>query len=314
MATKRRGRTAVTERPAAKPGTRTAHPGDGSPREREGAVAVASPGVETALEHAAPSVPAEPAEGVYVYCVIESPEPRTFGKIGIGGRGDEVYTVHYRDLAAVVSRTPLTIYDPTRENALAHEHVNEVQIAAGLTPVPMSFGTMFKTENDCVEFLKDTYDALRDVLQKMKDKLEFGLKVYWEREPVLEEIEGENEEIRRLKAEIVGNQQTSTYFARMQLGRLVEQALSDKSEAYVREIYDHLRDAAIASRPTKVIGEKMIMNAAFLVERARAEAFDRKVQEIDRRYEGKLSFRYTGPWAPYNFVTIRLQLERGAGV
>jgi Gas vesicle synthesis protein GvpL/GvpF len=253
--------------------------------------------------------------GVYVYCIIECAEPRGFGKIGIGGRGDEVYTVHYRDLAAVVSRANLQVYDPTRENALTHEHVNEVvMIDNGFTPVPMSFGTLFKTEEDTIEFLKDTYDALRDVLQKMKDKLEFGLKVNWDRDNVLAEIEKENEELRRLKAEIESNQQTSTYFARMQLGRLVEQALADKSDAYVREIYDHLRDAAIASRHNKVIGDKMIMNAAFLVPREKASFFDEKVREINARYEGKLTFKETGPWPPYNFVTIRLQLERSAGV
>src|SRR2546428_12537417 len=184
----------------------------------------------------------------------------------------------------------------------------------GFTPVPMSFGTLFKTEEDTIEFLKDTYDALRDVLQKMKDKLEFGLKVNWDRDSVLAEVEQENEELRRLKAEIENNQQSSTYFARMQLGRLVEQALAQKSDTYVREIYDELRDAAIASRSNKVIGDRMIMNAAFLVERERAALFDKKVQEIAKRYEGKLSFKYTGPWPPYNFVTIRLQLERGAGV
>jgi len=37
------------------------------------------------------------------------------------------------------------------------------------------------------------------------------------------------------------------------------------------------------------------------------------VQEIGKRFEGKLSFKYTGPWPPYNFVTIRLKLERAAG-
>src|SRR6059036_2218564 len=253
--------------------------------------------------------------GVYVYCIIECGDPRTFGKIGIGGRGDDVFTVHYRDLAAVVSRAALQVYDPTRENALTHEHVNEVvMIDNGFTPVPMSFGTLFKTEEDTIEFLKDTYDALRDVLQKMKDKLEFGLKVNWDRDSVLAELEEENEELRRLKAEIESNQQSSTYFARMQLGRLVEQALADKSDSYVREIYDDLREAAIASRSNKVIGDKMIMNAAFLVGRAKADLFDEKVREIGRRYEGKLTFRYTGPWPPYNFVTIRLQLERSAGV
>ncbi|OGN80634.1 MAG: hypothetical protein A3H36_05920 [Chloroflexi bacterium RIFCSPLOWO2_02_FULL_71_16] len=259
---------------------------------------------------------AEPltGEGVYVYSIVESAEPRTFGRVGIGGRGDEVFTVHHRDLAAVVSKTPLVVYDPTRENALAHEHVNEVLIEAGFTPVPMSFGTLFKTEGDTSEFLKDTYDALRDVLDKMKGKLEYGLKVNWERDAVLKEIEEENEEISRLKAELTTDQARSTYFARMQLGRLVEQALVERSDSYVREIYAELQDAAIASRSNKVIGDKMIMNAAFLVAREKAEAFDRQVQEIGKRYEGKLTFKYTGPWPPYNFVTIRLSLERSAGV
>ena len=254
-------------------------------------------------------------DGIYVYCIIESADPRSFGKIGIGGRGDDVYTVHHQDLAAVVSRSPLMVYDPTRENALTHEHVNEVvMIDNNFTPVPMSFGTLFKTEDDIVEFLKDTYDALRDVLKKMRDKLEFGLKVNWDRESVLVDVESEYEEIRRLKAQIEGDQATSTYFARMQLGRLVEQALAQKSESFVREIYDELRDAAIASRANKVIGDRMIMNGAFLVEREKSDMFDKKVQEIGRRYEGKLKFNYTGPWPPYNFVTIRLQLERSAGV
>jgi hypothetical protein len=252
--------------------------------------------------------------GIYVYCIIESRDERGFGRMGIGGRGDEVYTVQYKGLAAVVSQTPLMVYDPTRENALAHEHVNEVVIEQGFTPVPMSFGTIFKTEKDILEFLEDTCDALCDVLAKMKDKLEFGLKVNWNREEVLAEVERDNEDIRRLKEEIVNNQHSSTYFARMQLGRLVERALADKSEAYVRDIYDHLRDTAIASRSNKPIGDKMIMNAAFLVEREKADVFDERVQEIAQRFEGKLSFRYTGPWPPYNFVTIRLQLERSAVV
>lgn len=270
-------------------------------------------GTETTIEgNAETSTTVE--TGVYVYCIIESDQPRTFGRLGIGGHGDEVYTLPYREIAAVVSRTPLIVYDPTRENALAHERVNEVMIEKGFTPVPMSFGTLFKTEQDTIEFLKLTYDALRDVLRKMSDKLEFGLSVNWKREEVLADLQNDNEELRRLKEEITNNRLTSTYFARMQLGRLVEKALTEVSEAYVRDVYDHLAGAAIASRANKPIGDKMIMNAAFLVERDKAHAFDEKVQEIGQRYEGKLSFRFTGPWPPYNFVTIRLQLERMAGV
>ena len=54
----------------------------------------------------------------------------------------------------------------------------------------------------------------------------------------------------------------------------------------------------------------MIMNAAFLVV---ARAWSRRSTRGSRRsassYE-KLTFKYTGPWPPYNFVNIRLKLER----
>src|SRR5437016_4165923 len=119
------------------------------------------------------------AEGKYVYCIIEGSAPRSFGTIGIGGRGDEVHTIHYGPLAAVVSDTPVVVYDPTRENALAHEHAIEA-VMKEFTVIPMSFGTVFRTEGDVVEFLKDTQDALADVLRKLKDKIEFGLKVNWD--------------------------------------------------------------------------------------------------------------------------------------
>jgi hypothetical protein len=248
-------------------------------------------------------------DGKYVYCIIECDEPRQFGTIGIGGRGDEVYTIRHGGLSAVVSNVPVVVFDPTRENALTHEHVNEA-VMKEFTVIPMSFGTVFRTEDDVVEFLKDTSEALRDVLLKMKDKIEFGLKVNWEPETVLKEVEEENEEIRRLKEEIMSNRLASTYFARMQLGRLVERAMSEKSDSYVRTIYDHLRDCAIASRHNKPIGEKMILNASFLVERDKVADFDHMVGDIAARFQNRLRFQYTGPWPPYNFVNIRLRLEQ----
>ncbi|HEX8747194.1 MAG TPA: GvpL/GvpF family gas vesicle protein [Pyrinomonadaceae bacterium] len=251
-------------------------------------------------------------EGKYVYCIIESSEPRSFGPMGIGGRGDEVYTVHHQGLAAVVSNTPLMVYDPTRDNVFAHEQVNET-VMREFTVLPMAFGALFRTEDDIIELMRGTEDALRDVLNKMAGKVEYGLKVNWDRDRVIAEIEQENEEIRNLKEQITSRATGSTYFARMQLGRLVEQALSEQSDSYVREVYAALRDTAVASRANKPIGDKMIMNAAFLVERERESEFDRKVKEIAAKYEGKLSFKYTGPWPPYNFVHIRLKLERGEG-
>jgi hypothetical protein len=95
----------------------------------------------------------------------------------------------------------------------------------------------------------------------------------------------------------------------MQYGRLIDAALQSRSERYVTEIFDALRNVSVASRSNKPIGDRMIMNAAFLVARQMEQAFDSRVKGIGQQYE-KLTFKYTGPWPPYNFVNIRLKLER----
>jgi hypothetical protein len=246
-------------------------------------------------------------EGKYVYCIIKSEKPLTFGALGIGGESSHVLTVNYRNLAAVVSSTSLVVQDPTRDNVLAHQRVNET-VMQQHTVIPMSFGTVFKTDDDIIELLKSAYEAFTDVLNKMEDKFEFGLKVLWDRDQIIREIEDEDEDIRRLKGEI-SSQKGSTYFARMQYGRLIDAALQARSERYVAEIFEALRDVSVASRSNKPIGDRMIMNAAFLVARDTEGAFDARVRGIGSRYE-KLTFKYTGPWPPYNFVNIRLKLER----
>ena len=245
--------------------------------------------------------------GQYVYCIIQSESPLTFGPLGIGHDPAEVHTVHFKNLAAVVSATPMVVHDPTRENVLAHQRVNET-VMLQHTVLPMSFGTVFKTTNDIVELLRSAYDAFTDVLQKMRDKVEFGLKVLWDRDQIIREIEDQDEDIRRLKDEI-STQKGSTYFARMQYGRMIEAALQARSEQFVDDIFRSLRDVAVASRSNKPIGDRMIMNAAFLVSRDREQAFDARVKEIGQRHP-QLTFKYTGPWPPYNFVNIKLKLER----
>jgi hypothetical protein len=269
-----------------------------------------SPPVAPHERRAEPRGRAEEADGQsgkYVYCIIQTHEAHNFGPIGIGSEPADVHTVNYRDIAAVVSDTPLEVYDPTRDNVLAHERVNEA-VMRRFTVIPMSFSTVFKTGEDIVELLRTAYDAFRDVLVKMEDKLEFGLKVLWEPELVIEEIEKEEESLRLLRHEI-STQRGSTYFARMQYGRLVDSLLQERSEKLVAEIFSVLGAVSVASRANKPIGDKMIMNAAFLVARDREAEFDVRVKEIGAKYE-TLKFKYTGPWPPYNFVNIRLKLER----
>lgn len=249
-------------------------------------------------------------EGRYMYGVIRSGPPAVAARSNLGGSAEDTYVVEYNDLAAVVSRTPVFILDPTRENALAHEHVIET-VMKNRTIIPMSFGTVFRTDEDVRQVLRSIYPSLEEVLQRMEGKLEFGLKVTWDRDRIIEELKNEHAEIRRFHQELMRRQLQSTYFARVQLGRMIDKALADLASDYIRIVYDGLRNVCVASSEGRPIGDMMILNASFLIEKEHEAAFEAAVHHVAHTCGDRLNFKYTGPWPPYNFVSIHLKLEKG---
>jgi hypothetical protein len=248
--------------------------------------------------------------GRYIYGVIAGGVPVVTVRSNLGGSVEEVYAVEYRDLAAVVSRTPVFLLDPTRENALAHEHVIETVMKTH-TIVPMSFGTVFRTDEDVRQVLRSIYPALRGVLEQVAGKVEFGLKATWDRDRIIEELKSEHSEIRRFHQELTRRNLQSTYFARVQLGRMIDKALAELAADYIRAVYEGLRGVCVGSRDGRPIGDKMILNAAFLIEKEREAEFEAAVHRVAHTCGDRLNFKYTGPWPPYNFVSIHLKLEKG---
>lgn len=239
-----------------------------------------------------PGARAVPPRGKYVYCIIRGAEEKEFGPIGIGEGSNPVYTIRYQSLAAVVSDASLRPYPPTRENVLAHERVNQLVLKEH-TVLPVAFGTVFRARDDVLALLRSTYPVLDDALETIQDRVEFGLKVLWERGTVeAGGLEGP---------------------ARRRAGPGVDRALEERVQALVAEIHESLGPVAVASRTNPPIGDRMVLNAAYLVERAREREFDGIVKALGDAYQGLLRFHYTGPWPPYNFVNITLRLERTEG-
>jgi hypothetical protein len=248
-------------------------------------------------------------EGSYVYGVIEGLQLEDPIKSTLGVPETDVYTIEYADVAAVVSLTPIFIFDPTREHALAHEHVIET-VMRKHTIIPMSFGTVFRTDDDVRAVLRSIYPSVKRSLRAMSGKVEFGLKVNWDRDRIIEELKREHQDIRRFYQELARKRLQSTYFGRMQLGRMIDQALADLAANFSRAIHEALSPVAEASRDNRPIGDKMILNAAFLVPRNRESEFDAAVNRVAQKLGERVHFKSTGPWPPYNFVNIHLKIEK----
>lgn len=247
-------------------------------------------------------------QDIYLYCIIGTDEARNFGKIGIGGMGDEVITINYNDISAVVSKSSAKRYAVSRENLMAHQKVIE-RVMEDYTVLPVRFSTIADSIEDVREVLRKRYGEFKDLLHDMENKAELGVKALWKNmDAIFQEIVEEDKEIARLKDKIASENKThridKTYGDRINLGRLVEASLQNKKKAEAERIMNHLKDISIDTRSNKVYGDTMVLNAAFLLDRMLVKEFDARVDELDAERSGRMKIKYVGPAPPFNFVNI----------
>lgn len=104
----------------------------------------------------------------YLYCIIPVGGKTELGKNGIGGPNDQVYTIEYKDIAAVVSNPSQGEFERSEDNIMAHQRV--VQRAFEEQPgVPLAFPTTANSEMDVQQLLEEHYAEFKEKLTKLGD-------------------------------------------------------------------------------------------------------------------------------------------------
>ena len=244
-------------------------------------------------------------ERKYIYGIIGEAEPKRFSFLGVGDA--EVYTINHRELAAVVSDTALEEIDPTRKDVLSHTVVQD-ELLKNCNLLPMGFGMIAGSKDDVLKLLEKNYQGLSRELVRLAGKVEVELKVYWDQEAMIKELQGRSEELTRLKAKI--NDAPSTIEAQrllIEAGQLVERIVLDWKARYADRVYTVLKGLSIDAKLNSPLGIKNVLNASFLVERGKEGDFQKEVFKLDSQYQGKVNFKYVGPLAPYSFVNVNLE-------
>jgi hypothetical protein len=241
----------------------------------------------------------------YIYGIIKEPEPRRFSFLGVGGT--KVYTLNYRELAAVVSDTALEEIDPTRKNVLAHTVVQDELLKEHVL-LPMGFGMVAGSKDDVLKLLEKNYQGLTRELVRLADKVEVELKVFWDQEAMIKELQGRSEELTRLKAKIKNAQSPiEAQKLLIEAGKVVEHIVLDWKATYADRVYSILKGLSLAAKQNNTLGVKNVLNASFLIESSKESQFQKEVFKLDSQYKGKVNFKYVGPLAPYNFVNVKLE-------
>ncbi|MFQ5795133.1 MAG: GvpL/GvpF family gas vesicle protein [Candidatus Bipolaricaulia bacterium] len=248
----------------------------------------------------------------FIYGVINTEREKRFDFTGIGG--GEVYNICHRDISALVSDAPGLAFDSIpKEEILRHlviyQYVAEQVMRDGdCTVIPVKFGTMAEGQAEVKKILSKGYPRFKHSLDELDGKIEFDIVALWnDMDSVFQEIR-EEQEIQEVIAGITGKPPREAHQDKVKVGELVQEKLVQKRKKLSDEITGSLKQAACDLREHELLeGEAMIMNVSFLVDKKDVEGFNRKLYELDERYEGQLTFRQVGPLPPYSFNMMEVQ-------
>lgn len=243
-------------------------------------------------------------EGKYVYCIIQTRQERNFGSLGIGGKGDEVLTIGYDDLSAVVSSHPMAKLAANRQSMISHETVIEEVMKEFDSVLPVRFGTIASSADEIRNLLHRRYREFKIALRDMDHKVELGVKGMWSNmSAVFDQIANENKSLKNSSRRLRGKDGQSIR-GKASIGRLVKMELDKKKQKQADEIVDTLRRTSYEYKLNKTIGDEMFMNGAFLVDKGREKEFDNMMDDLGDEYRGRIEFLYAGPLPVFNFVNI----------
>jgi hypothetical protein len=245
-------------------------------------------------------------DGVWVYGVLDGD---VAGPPLCHGVDDAhvVELIRHADLAAAASAVPLdefgeeglraSLEDIDRLEALARAHQRVLDEALRMgTVVPFPICTVYAGADHVREMLEREHEPLAAALRRLRGMAEWGVKAYT--------VERE-----KLGTTAAAPASGTDYLLRKRSARDAAEHTRQALETTIEAVYVRLREratAAVLSPPQdrRLSGheEQMLLNAAYLVADAGADAFASLFAEIVRELgTDNLQLELTGPWPPYHF-------------
>jgi hypothetical protein len=182
-------------------------------------------------------------ENLYTYGIIEQ-EDLELDVEGVAG-AEQVYTVDYKTLSAVVSDIDTTDPERTDEDVEAHNNVLQevLKHEEERTVVPMSFGMAFKSARTLKGVLRGARRALRSTLNDIEGTVELGVKILGPGDDTVP-----REEIQE-------------------------------------NVTDQLTDLSINETENDLFTDRLIINKSYLVDFEKRDAFDSAIDDVEAEYD-----------------------------
>ncbi|OGL45048.1 MAG: hypothetical protein A2W05_08595 [Candidatus Schekmanbacteria bacterium RBG_16_38_10] len=255
--------------------------------------------------------------GKYIYGIINSNTAISFFIPGDPfkeekGKGYRVYTIPYENISTIVCDSEIVDYTRMSKDAVArllvgHQQIIEKIMNVGYSVIPVRLGTFAVDETEVKDILNKGYSLIKDIVEKISDKIEIDVVATWnDFIPVLKEV-GEEKEIKEFKERLLANPKEMTIDEQIKIGAMVKEALDRKREKCAEEIQKALRIFSHDFKVHEIMDDKMVINTAFLIGKEKQRDFEKEVEELNAKFTEKLNFRCVGQLPPYSFYTLEIK-------
>jgi hypothetical protein len=246
-----------------------------------------------------------------IYCLVSvktNHEKLNVLLVGMKGiSGENLSVITFDKITAVVSDIKDTNIIADRSNAIKFAEVIETLVQQ-FTLLPVRYGSIMEATS-INKMIERNYQEFQRNLQKVENKVEYGLKVFCDSEKLKLELSAKSEEnIQKPEkpSQNIKNSVYRDYINKKHKEHNLEELLLAYVDMIIQEITKHLEQLNPIHTFKKMESKTNIINAVFLLEKDKKEGLINIVKDIQNNYTG-LNLMLTGPWPPYNFVDITIK-------
>ena len=261
------------------------------------------------------------ADLIYLYAV--APESAASARAtGVGLDDRPVQTLTEGELVAFAGPVPASDFDEAPLNAhlsdlewLApraerHQRVNAQLFGHVDALLPLSFGTVFRSDDSIRRMLRERQDDLLARLAAVRGSSEWVITVRRDTARAEAALEAHDASLAQLRSDLAASQPGRRYLLERQAGEIRRRALRSADSAAASDVTAAVERAARRIYrepivPASAETGQAVARVSALVERARESQFCDAVDAagapwLDRGY----AVERTGPWPPYRFGAI----------
>ncbi|MEI6456065.1 MAG: GvpL/GvpF family gas vesicle protein [bacterium] len=194
------------------------------------------------------------------------------------------------------------------------EHISTIsRIMAHHTVIPFKFGTIFNSEENLGKFISEYSDSLHENIIHVTGKEEWSVKIYSNREVLTKMINGFSMELLNMEQEMEKSTPGKAFILKRRRAELmdkeIERVIRNCGQTCFDGLARHSEETRINNLLPREVTEHpddMILNAVFFIKKQHVEEFLKSVGEGREKYgSGGFSLEVTGPWPPFNFISIK---------